>query len=28
MKQMVLQDKNPEEVRTANLQTQQVVLKR
>jgi cell division protein FtsI (penicillin-binding protein 3) len=28
MKQMVLQDKNPEEVRTANLQMQQVVLKR
>jgi len=28
VKQMVLQDKNPEEIRTANLQTQQVVLKR
>ena len=28
MKQMVLQDKNPEEIRTANVQTQQVVLKR
>ncbi len=28
VKQMVLQDKNPEEIRTANVQTQQVVLKR
>jgi len=28
VKQMVLQDKSPEEIRTANLQTQQVVLKR
>jgi cell division protein FtsI (penicillin-binding protein 3) len=28
MKQMVLQDKSPEEIRTANVQTQQVVLKR
>jgi cell division protein FtsI (penicillin-binding protein 3) len=27
-KQMVLQDKSPEEIRTANVQTQQVVLKR
>ena len=28
VKQMVLQDKSPEEIRTANLQTQQVILKR
>ena len=28
VKQMVLQDKSPEEIRTANVQTQQVVLKR
>ena len=28
VKQMVLQDKNPEEIRTANVQMQQVVLKR
>jgi cell division protein FtsI (penicillin-binding protein 3) len=28
IKQMVLQDRNPEEIRTANVQTQQVVLKR
>jgi len=28
VKQMVLQDKNPEEIRTANVQTQQVFLKR
>jgi cell division protein FtsI (penicillin-binding protein 3) len=28
VKQMVLQDKNLEEIRTANVQTQQVVLKR
>jgi cell division protein FtsI (penicillin-binding protein 3) len=28
VKQMVLQDKSLEEIRTANIQTQQVVLKR
>jgi cell division protein FtsI (penicillin-binding protein 3) len=28
VKQMVLQDKSPEEIRSANVQTQQVVLKR
>ena len=28
VKQMVLQDKSPDEIRTANVQTQQVVLKR
>ena len=28
VKQMVLQDKTPEEIRTANVQTQHVVLKR
>jgi cell division protein FtsI (penicillin-binding protein 3) len=28
VKQMVLQDKNPDEIRTANVQTQHVVLKR
>jgi cell division protein FtsI (penicillin-binding protein 3) len=28
VKQMVLQDKTPEDIRTANVQTQQVVLKR